>query len=140
MKAKGKREKGSRAEREFAQLLRESGLDKNAKRQLLSGGGYLKGDINNALDLSIEVKNQERLNIWKAIEQAEEEARLSNNQPIVVFKRNNSPFYVCLTAWQWIDLMKKAKSPPAIDSETREIKWALNNVRSAINKLLKLLK
>jgi len=43
---------------------------------------------------SIECKNQERLNIWKAIEQAE--SNCGSYQPIVIFKRNKSKTYVCL--------------------------------------------
>jgi len=43
---------------------------------------------------SIECKNQERLNIWKAIEQAE--SNCGQYQPIVIFTRNRSKTYVCV--------------------------------------------
>lgn len=46
---------------------------------------------------SIEVKNQEALNIWAALKQAEENC-LPNTKPMLCFKRNRSPMYVVLRA------------------------------------------
>lgn len=42
-----------------------------------------------------ECKNQERLNIWAAIKQAEENA--GDHPPAVVFRRNKHPVWVALT-------------------------------------------
>ena len=39
---------------------------------------------------SVEVKNQEKLNIWEAIKQVEARAKL---KPLVIFKRNGTELY-----------------------------------------------
>ena len=41
---------------------------------------------------SFECKNQERLNLWSSLEQAE--GNCENRQPVLVFKRNRSKIYV----------------------------------------------
>lgn len=43
---------------------------------------------------SVECKNQESLNIWRALDQAMENAE--KGTPLVVFKRNHSKVYVAL--------------------------------------------
>ena len=43
---------------------------------------------------SIETKNQEKLNLWTALIQAEANAK--DNIPLLVFKRNRSKAYACL--------------------------------------------
>ena len=49
---------------------------------------------------SIECKNQEALNIWKAYEQAEENCK--GYEPIVVFKRNKSKPLLVIDAEKFI--------------------------------------
>lgn len=44
---------------------------------------------------SVEAKNQERINIWKAIAQAEQNAK-EGTTPLLVFKRNHSKVYAVL--------------------------------------------
>ena len=43
---------------------------------------------------SVECKNQEKLNIWSALEQREDNS--NNHIPLVVFKRNRSKTYAVL--------------------------------------------
>ena len=50
---------------------------------------------------SIECKNQERLNIWAALEQAEQGAF----HPAVVFKRNRSKTYVAIELDNLLDVL-----------------------------------
>ena len=58
---------------------------------------------------SIECKNQEKINIWSAYEQASENC--GDYTPLVVLKRNNSKPLVLLDAETFIDLHKdNAKS------------------------------
>lgn len=56
---------------------------------------------------SVECKNQERLSIWKALEQAEENAG-EGSYPAVVFKRNRSKVYVAMELDDLLELMKGA--------------------------------
>lgn len=60
----------------------------------------------NILPFSFECKNQERLNIWSAINQAEENCP-ENQKPAVVFKRNRSDVYVTLKFNDLLNLLKK---------------------------------
>jgi len=54
---------------------------------------------------SVECKNQEKLNIWTALKEAEGINR--DLTPILVFKRNRSKVYCCLTFDDFIKLIKK---------------------------------
>lgn len=53
----------------------------------------------------IEAKCQESLNIWKAWEQAESNAKAEGLTPVLAFKRNRTDPLVCLT---WKDFLKLA--------------------------------
>ena len=54
---------------------------------------------------SFECKNQERLNLWKSLEQAV--SNCEDRQPVLVFKRNRSKIYVAIEFEHFIDLIKK---------------------------------
>ena len=53
---------------------------------------------------SIECKNQESINIWKAYEQAQENSK--NYEPIVIIKRNNTKPLVLVDADFFMNLHK----------------------------------
>ena len=52
---------------------------------------------------SFECKNQEKLNIWDSLSQAEENA--GNYDPVVIFKRNRSETYAIITVKTFIELI-----------------------------------
>ena len=52
---------------------------------------------------SIECKNQEKLNIWESLKQAEENS--GDYPPILVFKRNRSKTYVTLELEDFLKLI-----------------------------------
>ena len=54
---------------------------------------------------SIECKNQEALNVWAALEQAE--VNHKGNIPLLVFKRNKSETYAALKLDDLLKLLKK---------------------------------
>ena len=56
------------------------------------------------LPFSFECKNQEKLNIWNALKQAEENCP-NGDSPVVVFKRNRSDTYVSLKFDDFIKLI-----------------------------------
>ena len=58
------------------------------------------------IPFSFECKNQEKLNIWSAIKQAE--ANDQGYDPAVVFKRNRTKTYVAIPFESFIELIKKA--------------------------------
>ena len=59
---------------------------------------------------SFECKNQERLNLWKSLEQAE--SNCEDRKPVLIFKRNRSKVYVAIEFEHFIEL---------IDEKTKEI-------------------
>lgn len=54
---------------------------------------------------AVEAKNQEKLNIWSALQQAE--ANRGKLTPILFFKRNRTKPYVALSAKDFMELIKK---------------------------------
>tara|TARA_Y100001973_G_C5141514_1_gene303172 strand:+ start:501 stop:857 length:357 start_codon:yes stop_codon:yes gene_type:complete len=53
---------------------------------------------------SFECKNVEKLNIWSALEQAEDNC--DGRTPVVVFKRNRSKTYVAIEFSEWLKTIK----------------------------------
>ena len=53
---------------------------------------------------SVECKNQEKLNIWSALEQAESNSE--KGKPVLVFKRNRSKTYAVLQIEDFMELIK----------------------------------
>ena len=54
---------------------------------------------------SFECKNQEKLNIWSSLEQAEENS--GDYPPILIFKRNRSKTYVTVELEEFLKFIKK---------------------------------
>ena len=52
---------------------------------------------------SVECKNQEKLNIWSSLEQAEDNA--NDYTPLLIFKRNRSKTYVTLSLEDFLELL-----------------------------------
>ena len=110
MRARSKKAKGARLEREVAQRLKDSGLDKNASRMPLSGAmECLKSDIYTSLPLSIECKNQEKWTPLEYLEQAKAGAK-QHEIPVVVMSKNRLPEPICLLELKdFIHLLKLAQ-------------------------------
>ncbi len=53
---------------------------------------------------AVECKNQEKLNIWSALKQAQ--ANAGGHTPLVIFKRNRSDIYCCLTLDDLLELLR----------------------------------
>jgi hypothetical protein len=98
--------KGNRYEKVVRDQLREAGYV-NTKRNLQSGGQGGGDLIESIPGYSIECKAQERLNIWKALEQAENAGKPTDT-PLVIFKRNRSISYACLPLEDFLALVEAA--------------------------------
>lgn len=55
---------------------------------------------------SVEAKNQEKLNIWEALKQAESNCK-EGTYPALFFKRNNTKTYVVIESEHFFELVKK---------------------------------
>lgn len=86
------RTKGAAGEREVAAIFRAHGFD--CDRVPNSGGLRLRGDLYGTLPAHVEVKRQERLQLWQWIAQAE--AECGEATPIVAFRRSRTIWRACL--------------------------------------------
>ena len=55
--------------------------------------------------MSVECKNQEKVNVWESYKQAEENSK--DYEPVVVIKRNNSKPLVLVDAEYFVSMFKK---------------------------------
>lgn len=95
------RQKGARAERSLARLLREYGYD--AKRGCQYCGVYGDPDVLGLPGIHIECKFVERLNLYDAMAQSKRDAR-SNEMPCVFHKRSRSEWLVTMRFDDWMTL------------------------------------
>jgi Holliday junction resolvase len=102
------KEKGKRGEREVAELLRGNGW--HARRGQQFAGGTDSPDVVSTLpDVHIEVKRSESIQVYKALEQATNDAK-ANEMPTVWHKKNGQDWVVILTANDFLRLMEKVAS------------------------------
>jgi hypothetical protein len=55
---------------------------------------------------SVEAKNQEKINVWSSIQQAEDNCQ-PNTTPLMIFKRNRSKTYVVLDIDDFMKIVEK---------------------------------
>ena len=65
----------------------------------------LSAQAQRVIPYSIEAKNQEKLNIWSALQQAED--NVGNLIPTLIFKRNRSKTYVAIELDEFIKIIKQ---------------------------------
>jgi hypothetical protein len=107
MGGRSARTKGSAAEREVINILKEAGYTK-VSRSPNSGGWILKGDVLWWEDFFVEVKRQEKLSIpawWqKCVEQAG-----STKIPLLIFRRSREEWKVTMRLDDFLGLLEKSK-------------------------------
>lgn len=137
--------KGKRFEDFIAKEIEAMGLG-NARREIGSGSGKKKGDIYSNLPFLIEAKNQKKLDWWGSIDQAKEQASMGNFESekwaLVVrdprTSEENPQCYAIVDMWEWLKLLKK-DSAPMIKEPDRQLKWDIESLKTAANKVLKTL-
>lgn len=116
MKARSAKNKGKRAQN----MIREMILDHFPDLHPDDVVSTLMGDSGTDIKLShaarqqfpysVEAKNQEKLNIWASLEQAEANTK-DSTEPVLFFKRNRSKMYVALSAEHFFQLIKRPPTP-----------------------------
>jgi Holliday junction resolvase len=100
--------KGKRFELQVAKYLSNM-FNSKISRTPNSGGLSLKGDIMATQgilsEFNWECKNQEKLNIWKALEQSANDCIGSHKQPLVVFTKNFEKDYCALRLEDFVQLL-----------------------------------
>ena len=113
MKTQSAKAKGRRLQQATASDIRDDyELPEEDVRSTSMGAGGIDIQMSSRamelFPLSIEAKNQESLNIWKALEQAIANCA-ENTTPAVVFKRNRSETFIALPWNSFRTLMKQRK-------------------------------
>jgi|SRR4051794_11180923 Holliday junction resolvase len=101
--SRSERDKGAAGEREVAAIFRAHGFD--CDRVPNSGGLRLKGDLYGVLPVHVEVKRQERLQLWQWWEQAVSEAP-EDVSPVLAFRRNRSEWLAVVRLDDLIGLLE----------------------------------
>ncbi len=101
------RAKGAKGEREVRDLFRSRGYV--AKRGQQHEGGSDSPDVMHGLEwLHVEVKRTEGLrSIYKAMDQAEKDAKAGDKMPTVWHRRNEKPWLVIMYAEDFFDMIEE---------------------------------
>ena len=114
MKPRSAKNKGKRLQNKIRDLILEKFnniLEQDDVRSITMGDSgediLLSPAARKLFPFSVECKNQEKLNIWSALEQAE--GNSGNHTPLVIFKRNRSKTYAVLEFDKLLELLNESK-------------------------------
>jgi len=113
MKPRSAKNKGKRLQNKIRDLILEKFdiLEPDDVRSITMGDSgediLLSPAARKLFPFSVECKNQEKLNIWGALEQAEDNS--GNHTPLVIFKRNRSKTYAVLEFDRLLELLNESK-------------------------------
>ena len=113
MKPRSAKNKGKRLQNKIRDLILEKfdTLEPDDVRSITMGDSgediLLSPAARRLFPFSVECKNQEKLNIWGALEQAEDNS--GNHTPLVIFKRNRSKTYAVLEFDRLLELLNESK-------------------------------
>lgn len=100
--------KGKRFELSISKYLSKM-FNEDIKRTPNSGGLSIKGDIMATQgilsEFNWECKNQEKLNIWKALDQSRNDCIGSHKEPLVVFTKNFEKDYLACELETFVQLL-----------------------------------
>ena len=109
MKPQSAKAKGRRLQQQFRELLiEELGIHpEDIESRSMGAGGedlIMARAAREKFPYSIECKNVEKLNVWEAYKQADENSK--NYEPVVVMKKNNHKTLVVLDAEYFVKIHK----------------------------------
>ena len=111
MKTRSAKNKGKRLQNSVRDILLETFKEQlepdDIKSTTMGESGediQLSPAARKLIPYSIECKNQEKLNIWSALEQAENNS--GDYDPVLIFKRNRTKTYAVLELKDFIRLIK----------------------------------
>ena len=110
MKTQSAKAKGRKLQKWMRELLIEK-LDihpEDIESRSMGAGGedlIMARAAREKFPLSVECKNQEKVNVWESYKQAEDNSK--DYEPVVVIKRNNSKPLVLVDAEYFVSMFKK---------------------------------
>tara|TARA_B110001454_G_scaffold97507_1_gene92294 strand:+ start:518 stop:874 length:357 start_codon:yes stop_codon:yes gene_type:complete len=114
MKSRSAKNKGKRLQNNVRDLLLETfnQLEPDDIKSAIMGESgediKLSPAARKLIPYSFECKNQEALNIWSSLEQAETNA--GDYDPVLIFKRNRSKTYAVINIEKFIELINESNS------------------------------
>ena len=114
MKSRSAKNKGKRLQNNVRDLLLETfnQLEPDDIKSAIMGESgediKLSPAARKQIPFSFECKNQEALNIWSSLEQAEINA--GDYDPVLIFKRNRSKTYAVINIEKFIELINESNS------------------------------
>ena len=111
MKSRSAKNKGKRLQNNFRDLLLETfnQLEPDDIRSAIMGESgediKLSPAARKLIPFAIECKNQEKLNVWDSLKQAEENS--GDYDPVLIFKRNRSKTYAVINIEKFIELINE---------------------------------
>jgi hypothetical protein len=111
LKIRSAKNKGQRASKEVREMLLERFQSLEDDDLFVTPSGVNGCDLllspksKVLLPFAFEVKNQERLNIWAAIKQAQTNAK-NNETPVVVFRKNRERLFIALPLASFLTFLK----------------------------------
>lgn len=111
MKTSSAKAKGRRAAKEVREVILDYFPELHADDVGVASSGVTGEDVTlskkarDVLPVSIECKNVEALNVWKALEQAESNA--GDHAPVLCFRRNRSKLYAAVDASWFFSVMRR---------------------------------
>ena len=113
MKPRSAKNKGKRLQNKVRDIILEKfdKLEPDDVRSITMGDSgediLLSPAARRLFPYSVECKNQEKLNIWSSLEQAEENS--GKHTPLVIFKRNRSKTYAVLEFKELLKLLNESE-------------------------------
>lgn len=115
-------------------------------RNTMSGGSIWKGDVSNDKNLCIEIKTVKAINLQELWRQVKRDSDLSHATPVAAIHFDHMPedhWLMVMDSADWQEMFKRSLGDKEIvevvAEDSREKRWAAENAKSAISKLLKFL-
>lgn len=102
------KQKGARAERELANILKEHGYDAHRTAQYCGNTGDA-ADVVGLPGFHIECKHQERMELYKWYAQAVNDSKGKEDIPLVIHRQNNKPWLVSLSLEDFLKIIGEKK-------------------------------
>ena len=100
--------KGNAFERKIANDIKEYGLDKNARRSIMSGAVFEAGDLKTKLDYYIECKHRKKINVYSFWHQIKREVSKhigTRKKPLVVMRKDGEDILAVLDWYDFLNLL-----------------------------------
>jgi|TARA_Y100001973_G_C5193340_1_gene332453 hypothetical protein len=123
MKTRSAKSKGRRLQNQVKELLLEAftELEPDDIRTAIMGETgediKLSPAARREIPFSFECKNQEKINIWESLNQAEENS--GDYPPVLIFKRNRSKTYAVLEIDDFIDIINEPKVTESLNESNK---------------------